>query len=113
VTPELAANIRRAVQNPGDKVAFRIRRRDFSGERWLKHVRASSYYIRLFRPDRMRYESLVNPVSIADGPVGELAGYLGHYPFSKGMSHRVSQLSSYSSLEPQQILKNRAAGYGD
>lgn len=109
VTPELAASIREAVQNPGGKVAFRIRRRDFWGERWLKHVVASSYYIRLFRPEKMRYERLVNPVSIVDGPVGELAGYMDHYPFSKGMTHWVSKHNSYSSLEAQQILRNRYA----
>jgi len=108
VTPELAASIQRTVQNPGDKVAFRLRRRDFWGERWLKHVQASSYYMRLFRPERMRYERLVNPVSIADGPVGELAGYLDHYPFSKGLTHWLNRHNSYSSLEAQQILRNRA-----
>jgi glycosyltransferase involved in cell wall biosynthesis len=108
VTPELAANIRRAVQNSGDKVAFRIQRRDFWGERWLKHVQASSYYMRLFRPEKIRYERLVNPVSIADGPVGELDGYLDHYPFSKGMSHWLNRHNFYSSLEAQQILRNRA-----
>jgi glycosyltransferase involved in cell wall biosynthesis len=109
VTPELAASIQRAVENPGENVAFRLRRRDFWGERWLKHVVASSYYIRLFRPEKMRYERLVNPVSIVDGPVGELAGYLDHHPFSKGVTHWVSKHNSYSSLEAQQILRNRAA----
>lgn len=108
-TPELAASIQQAVQNPGDKVAFRIRRRDFWGEHWLKHVQASSYYLRLFRPNKMRYERLVNPVSIPDGPVGELAGYLDHYPFSKGMNHWLNRHNSYSSLEAQQIVKNRGA----
>ena len=109
VTPELVASIQHAVQNHGGKVAFRIQRRDFWGEHWLKHVQASSHYLRLFRPERMRYERLVNPVSVPDGPVGELAGYLDHYPFSKGMTHWLNRHNSYSSLEAQQIVKNRAA----
>ena len=109
MTPELAASVRRAVENPGDKVAFRVQRRDFMGGTWLKHVQASSSYIRLFRPEKMRYERLVNPVSIPDGPVGELSGYLDHYPFSKGMNHWLERHNSYSSLEAQQILKNRSA----
>jgi glycosyltransferase involved in cell wall biosynthesis len=108
VTPELAASIRRAAENPGDEVAFRIRRRDFWGERWLKHVQASSYYLRLFRPGKMHYERLVNPVSIPDGPVGELAGFLDHYPFSKGITHWLDRHNSYSSLEAQEIVENRA-----
>jgi len=108
VTPELAASIQQAVQNPAGKVAFRIQRRDFWGDRWLKHVQASSHYLRLFRPEKMRYERLVNPVSIPDGPVGELAGYLDHYPFSKGMTHWLNRHNSYSSFEARQIEQNRA-----
>jgi hypothetical protein len=107
VTPALAVSIQRVAQNPGDKVAFRVRRRDFWGDRWLKNVQASSHYIRLFRPDRMRYERLVNPVSCPDGPVGGLEGYLDHHPFSKGMAHWLSRHNSYSSMEAQQILNNR------
>jgi hypothetical protein len=56
----------------------------------------------------MHYERLVNPVSIPDGPVGELAGYLDHHPFSKGMTHWLTKHNSYSSLEAQQIEANRA-----
>ncbi len=108
VTPQLVASMRQAVQNPVHHVAFRIKRRDFWGDRWLKHVQASSYYMRLFRPEKMRYERLVNPVSIADGPVGELHGYLDHHPFSKGMTHWLNRHNSYSSLEAQQIERNRA-----
>jgi glycosyltransferase involved in cell wall biosynthesis len=109
VTPELVRSVQHAVEDPGDKVAFRIRRRDLWRERWLKHVQASSYYLRLFRPDRMRYERLVNPVSIPDGTVGDLAGYLNHYPFSKGITHWLDRHNSYSSLEAQQIVANRAS----
>ena len=109
VTPVLAENLHRAVENPDDKVAFRIRRRDFWGDRWLRHVQASPYYLRLFRPEKMRYERLVNPVSIPDGPVADVDGFLDHYPFSKGMTHWLNRHNSYSSLEAQQIVKNRAA----
>jgi hypothetical protein len=55
---------------------------------------------------------MVNPVSVVDGPVGELYGYLDHYPFSKGMSHWMNRHNSYSSLEAEQILKNRASQRG-
>lgn len=111
ISPELVESSRRAVRSPEDKVAFRVRRRDFWGEHWLKHVVASSYYVRLFRPEKMHYERLVNPVSIVNGPVGELAGYLDHYPFSKGISHWIERHNSYSSFEAQQILSNRSSGH--
>lgn len=108
VTPELARTAREAVANPGDRVAFRVRRRDFWRERWLKHVQTSPYYLRLFRRDKMRYERLVNPVSIPDGPVGEVDGFLDHYPFSKGMRQWLNRHNSYSTLEAEQIVKNHA-----
>jgi glycosyltransferase involved in cell wall biosynthesis len=109
VTPELAISLRKAIENPGDNVAFRIRRRDFLEDRWLKHVQTTPYYLRLFRPEKMRYERLVNPLSIPDGPVGELTGYLDHYPFSKGMTHWLERHNDYSSLESQQIMGVRIA----
>lgn len=112
VTPELSASIRTAVQNPGEIVAFRVCRRDFWGERWLKHVQTSSYYLRLFRPEKMRYERFINPVSVPDGPTSELDGYLDHYPFSKGMTHWLARHNSYSTLEARQIWKNRGVHTG-
>jgi glycosyltransferase involved in cell wall biosynthesis len=107
VTADLAQAILVAVQAPGEHVAFRVRRRDFLLNTWLKHVQASPYYLRLFRPEKLRYERLINPVTIADGPVGELLGYLDHYPFSKGTSYWLSRHNAYSTLEAQQIAANR------
>lgn len=107
-TPELAFNIARAVQNPGENVAFRIRRRDFWGKTWLKYAVNSSYYIRLFRPEKMRYERVINPVSVPQGPVADLEGFLDHHPFSKGLAHWMERHNAYSSQEARQILQNRA-----
>lgn len=107
----MTAGLRNAIQSvviePGENVAFRVRRRDFFLNTWLRHVQTSPYYLRLFRPERMRYERLVNPVSIADGPIGQVAGFLDHFPFSKGITHWLDRHNSYSTLEAQQILENR------
>src|SRR5580700_5635743 len=67
VTAELVASVREAVQSPGVNVAFRVQRRDFLLGRWLKRVQVSPFYIRLFRPEKMHYERLVNPVSEPGG----------------------------------------------
>jgi hypothetical protein len=56
----------------------------------------------------MRYERLVNPVSLADGPVGSVEGFLDHFPFSKGISHWLDRHNSYSTLEARQIMANRS-----
>jgi hypothetical protein len=91
--------------------AFRLRRRDFFGDgTWLQHAQISPFYLRLFRPEKMRYERLVNPVSIVDGPIGEINGYLDHYPFSKGVGFWLERHIKYADLEAKTILENRTKG---
>lgn len=81
-------------------VAFEIQRRDFAWNgQWLKHAQMSPYYLRLFRPNRMKYERLVNPVSIPDGTVGKINGYLDHYPFSKGLKFWWQRHLGYADME--------------
>jgi len=107
MTPALVAGVQQAVTNAGAMVAFRVARRDYFLGRWLKHVQSSSFYLRLFRPQNMRYERLVNPVSIPDGPVGETTGHIDHFPFSKGIANWLDRHNSYSTFEAQQTLANR------
>src|SRR5579859_876406 len=107
VTGDLRAAVLAAVDSPGDHVAFRVQRRDYLGTTWLKHVQATPFYLRLFRPEKLRYERVVNPLPVADGPVGNIAGYLDHYPFSKGIAHWFEKHNSYSTLEARQIAQNR------
>lgn len=109
MSEQLANNIREAITTPGAAVAYRVQRRDFFLGTWLKHVQTSPYYIRLFRPAHIVYERLVNPVTLVDGRVDQLTGYLDHFPFSKGMRHWLDRHNSYSSLEAQQIQQNRTS----
>lgn len=110
MTPELAKAVQVVIALPGDQVAFRVQRRDFFLGTWLKHVQASPFYMRLLKPEKIRHERLINTVSIADGPVGQVAGYLDHFPFSKGMGHWIDRHNGYSRFEAQQIISNRQAG---
>ena len=103
-TPELREAMRAAVGAPGEAVAFQVERRDFLMSTWLQHVQVSAFYMRLFRPEKMHYERLVNPVSIPSGPVGRLSGYLDHFPFSKGIAHWIERHNSYSTFEALQII---------
>ena len=94
-----------------DKVAFEIQRRDFAWNgRWLKYAQMSPYYLRFFRPGKMRYERLVNPVSIPDGPTGKLDGFLDHYPFSKGFKFWWLRHLSYADMEAATRLEDMGKG---
>ena len=109
VTPELARSLAQAAAAPAGNVAFRVQRRDFFLGRWLKHVQATPFYVRLFRPEKMRYERPINEITMPDGPVGEVAGYLDHFPFSKGIDYWVARHNLYSTMEARQIVADRAA----
>jgi glycosyltransferase involved in cell wall biosynthesis len=112
MSKDLVDSVQRAVADPGEFVAFRVQRRDFLQRQWLRHVQTSPFYLRLFRPSKMRYERLVNPVSIPDGPVGEVSGYLDHYPFSKGLAQWIERHNEYSSFEAREINEHRTEHSG-
>ncbi|HKQ30645.1 MAG TPA: glycosyltransferase family 2 protein [Burkholderiales bacterium] len=105
----LVEEMTRAVQG-SPHAAFQIRRRDFLASTWLRHVQATPYYLRLFRPRCLRFERLINSVSIVDGSIGKLNGYFDHFPFSKGISHWIAKHNHYSTLEARQIADNRRLG---
>lgn len=109
VPASLAREIKQVILD-SPHAAYQIRRRDFFLSTWLRHVQATPYYLRLVRPERLRYERLINPVAIVDGSKGQLEGYFDHFPFSKGISHWIDKHNYYSTLEAKQIIKNRLAG---
>jgi glycosyltransferase involved in cell wall biosynthesis len=86
--------------------AFRLRRKDFFMGRWLKHAQLyPTWLVRLFRPARIRYERLVNPVAIIEGTTGELRSHIIHYPFSHGVSHWIARHNRYSDMEALEAEK--------
>jgi len=90
-----------------DVVAYEVQRRDFAWNgKWLKYSQISPYYIRLFRPEKMRYERLVNPISIPDGKVARIDGFLDHYPFSKGFRYWINRHLGYADLEAEMRLSD-------
>lgn len=106
VTRELSAEIQRTADPSATESAFRMRRKDMFMGQWIR--RASLYptwLIRLFRPEHMRYERLINPVAVVSGEVGNLQEHLIHFPFSKGIRQWVERHNSYSSFEAIEVLK--------
>jgi glycosyltransferase involved in cell wall biosynthesis len=110
--PELRDEVLAHARANAPEAAFRIRRKDFFMGRWLKHAQLyPSWFVRLFRPDRIRYERLVNPVAVVDGVVGELTEHIIHYPFSHGVSHWIARHNRYSDMEAIEAAKVRSAGH--
>jgi glycosyltransferase involved in cell wall biosynthesis len=105
---ELTKELHESVDDERNESAFRIRRKDYFMGKWL---RRSQFYptwiVRVFRPERIRYERKVNPVAIVDGNIGDLRGHLIHHPFSHGISHWFERHNRYSTFEAEDLLRER------
>jgi glycosyltransferase involved in cell wall biosynthesis len=107
-TPELSREMQQIVLAASQETAaFRVRRRDFLFDTWLKHAQISPYYIRLVRPERARYTRAINEVLTVDGSIADLSYPLDHYPFSKGIAHWVDKHNRYSTMEAELIVRNQ------
>lgn len=85
--------------------AFQVRRKDFFMGRWLKRSQLYPTWItRVFRPEKIRYERLVNPVAVVDGETGQLEGHIIHYPFSHGVGHWFDRHNKYAEMEAQDLV---------
>ncbi len=88
--------------------AFRIRRKDYFMGRWLRHAQLyPTWLVRLFRPEKIRYERLVNPVPVVDGLIGGLQEHIEHFPFSHGIAHWIARHNRYSDMEALEAAKMR------
>jgi glycosyltransferase involved in cell wall biosynthesis len=104
-TAALADEVERiAAANDPNVAAYRLRRRDYFQNRWLRHAQISPWYVRLVRPELARYTREINEVLEIAGNVGELESPLDHYPFSKGISHWLRKHDLYSSMEARLIV---------
>ncbi|MGD0443642.1 MAG: glycosyltransferase family 2 protein [Edaphobacter sp.] len=107
-TPELSREMQQLVLAASqDTAAFRVRRRDFLFDTWLKHAQISPFYIRLVRPERARYTRAINEVLEVDGLIADLSYPLDHYPFSKGIARWVEKHNLYSTMEAELIVRNQ------
>ena len=107
-TSELSLEMQRVVLNSAPDVAgFRMRRRDFLFNTWLKHAQLSPFYIRLVRPERSSYTRAINEVLEVEGSILDLAAPLDHFPFSKGITYWVERHNWYSTLEAKLIVSQQ------
>ncbi|MBI3382960.1 MAG: glycosyltransferase family 2 protein [Aquabacterium sp.] len=109
-TPALIAAMTSMLKQPVHCAAWRIHRRDYFLGTWIRHVTPSPFNIRLIKPATVRYERIINPVTIVDGPVGEMDAHFDHFPFSKGLSHWFAKHNGYSTFEAVHIVDGGRGG---
>ncbi|WP_292938130.1 glycosyltransferase family 2 protein [Noviherbaspirillum sp.] len=106
ITPELAAEIRKTIQNPAAD-AYDISRRSWYCGRFIEHAGWTPDYVtRLFRRGKARFsDNIVHERLIADGPVKRLNGLMLHYSFLD-FSQVLQKVDSYSTLSARQAYAN-------
>jgi glycosyltransferase involved in cell wall biosynthesis len=95
-------------------VAYRMRYKNFFCDRWIKHCGIYPVWVlRLFRPDKVHWERLVNPVPIVEGSEGRLENHFHHYSFNKGFEAWFEKHNKYSSQEAEEGIKTIRDGFKD
>lgn len=106
MTDELKQELLAIARDPsGAPVAYYCGRQNMFMGRWIKHAMPPGMVMRFFRPPLVRFQRLVNPVPVIDGPHGYLRGMLVHYNFSKGIAEWIEKHNRYSSLEALEGMK--------
>jgi glycosyltransferase involved in cell wall biosynthesis len=111
VPDSLTKIIYETLKNTNEDInAYRIRRKDYLWDTWLKHAQISPYYIRLVKLGKAKYMREINEVLEIDGKVEDLPGYFDHYPFSKGISHWLTKHNQYSTMEAERWIEENTGG---
>jgi glycosyltransferase involved in cell wall biosynthesis len=111
MTPALRDEIAAIASDPSRaEVAFYCGRKNYFMGKWIRHAMPPGMIMRFFRPERIRFERLVNPVPVIDGPHGYLRNLFEHYNFSKGLTEWIDKHNKYSLFEAMEGMKLRKDG---
>ncbi|GAB4389545.1 MAG: glycosyltransferase family 2 protein [Thermodesulfovibrionales bacterium] len=104
VPEELAEEIRLTVEAGGPEDGYYIPRKNFFGDKWLRHGgQYPDYVLRLFRRSAGRFSpDIVHERVMVDGKVGRLRNPLVHYTF-EDISSRIRKMDAYSTLSARQL----------
>jgi glycosyltransferase involved in cell wall biosynthesis len=112
ITRELKEELLSVAGIPNNPLAaYRLRFKNFFMGRWIKHSSLyPSWIVRFYRPEKIRWERVVNPVPVVDGPEGRLKSHFEHYSFNKGLNAWFDKHNRYSRQEAEESLKSLATG---
>lgn len=108
VTPELRAEIERALAHEGAPAGYTIPRRTWYAGAFVKHAWWPDRKLRLFRKERGRWTGgTVHEGMAVDGPVGELQSPLIHYSF-RTLTDHLRTIDSLTDHGADDLVKARA-----
>ena len=111
-TPELRAEIERAMSAPGQHVAFAVPRRSSYCGRFMRHGGWwPDHVVRLFRRGAGRFsDDQLHERVVVDGPCGKLGEPLIHYTY-RDLEEVIAKVNRYSTLSATMMFEaGRRAG---
>jgi glycosyltransferase involved in cell wall biosynthesis len=110
MTEDLRQELQTIAADPATPcAAYRVRFRNLFMGRWIRRVSMYPVWVlRFFRPERVRWERVVNPVAVVDGEVGRLQGHFDHHSFHKGFTEWVAKHNGYATGEALELVRLRA-----
>jgi glycosyltransferase involved in cell wall biosynthesis len=108
VSPELAEEIRKAVQEPGTLAGYDLLRKPWAFGSWIEHGGwYPDYQFRLLRKDgfTVNHEEVHGGFE-PRGPKGRLGGVVYHYTYPTIYSY-LARMNDYTSLQVSNILRTR------
>ncbi len=111
VTPELAAEIRGVLSQPGDKVGFRVPRITFHLGRWIRTTDwYPDYQLRVYDRRQAGWATRRVHESVTPrGPIGQLTCNLQHYAY-RDLAHHHDTMQRYTTLAAQQMFEEGRRG---
>ena len=98
VTPALRAEIAKAIAEPGERVGFRLPRRNHLMGRWMRGCGwYPDYVVRLFRRVGARYVGNVHERPLLAGPLGRLRSPLLHFTYDS-LEEYAAKMDRYSTM---------------
>lgn len=103
---ETAVQIRNAIDNLKQFVAFRIRRKNYFLGHFLRYAGAYDYMIKIFRKDSAKYigESVHETLNI-NGKIGTIEANVEHYPYDS-ISQVIQRSCFYNEVEANLFMKS-------
>ena len=106
MTDELRDEVLAIANDANDRrVAFYCGRKNYFMGRWLRHAMPPGMIMRFFRPEKIRFERLVNPTPVIDGEHGYLRHMFLHFNFSKGIGAWFLKHNDYAQMEAMEGVK--------
>lgn len=92
-------------------VAYRGRYKNYFLGRWIRHCGIyPTWVLRFYKPNKVRYERLVNPTAKVDGSIGLLQEHFLHYSFNKGLQAWFDKHNKYSTAEAIETIRDLREG---